>query len=186
MTRFSLPDPEAAHPDARPVLDAAKAALGFTPNLHRLIALNPRVLSAWVALQSTLSHTLDLKTRDAIALAVTEVNDCDYCRAAHAYGAATFSKLSAEEIQLNREGRSADAKRGAAARFAKRVAERRGKIDDEDLEAVRAAGWSDAEIVAIVAVGSQFLFTNFLNNVADTSADFPGESHPKALVERHD
>jgi uncharacterized peroxidase-related enzyme len=178
MTRFSLPEPAAVHPDARPVLDAAKAALGFTPNLHRLIALNPQVLSAWVALQGALSHTLDLKTRDAIALAVTEVNDCDYCRVAHAYGASTFSKLSPEEIQLNREGRSADAKRGAAAQFAKRVTERRGKIDDEDLEAVRAAGWSDPEIVAIVAVGSQFLFTNFLNNVAETPADFPRASGP--------
>ena len=173
MTRFTLPGLEDVHPDARPTLDAAKSALGFTPNLHRLMAINPWVLAGWVGLQSNLAHTLDLKTRDAIALAVTEVNDCDYCRAAHAYGARMLSKLTAEEIALNRLGQSSDVRRGAAARFARLVVQQRGKVSDEDLADVRAVGWSDSEIIAIIALGCQYLFTNFLNNVADTPADFP-------------
>jgi uncharacterized peroxidase-related enzyme len=173
MTRFKIPDRKDTHPDTHPVLDAAEKALGFIPNLHRLMALNPKVLAGWVALQSNLAQTLDLRTRDAIALAVTEVNGCTYCRAAHTYGATNFAKSTTEEIALNKQGKSGDPKRGAAALFAKTVTEKRGDIDDADLAAVRAAGWTDAEIVAIVALGAQFLMTNFLNNVAQTTADFP-------------
>jgi uncharacterized peroxidase-related enzyme len=173
MTRIRIPDPKDAHPDTHQVLNAVEQALGFVPNLHRLMALSPKALTGWVALQTNLAQTVDLRTRDAIAVAVTEVNDCNYCRVAHTYRAITFSQSTADEITLNRQGKSSDPKRGAAALFAKTVVERRGNIDDDDLIAVRSAGWTDADIVAIVALSAQFMMTNVLNNVAQTTADFP-------------
>ena len=173
MTRFAIPDRAASHPDTHVVLDAARKVLGFVPSLHRLMAINPKVLAGWVGLQSNLAQTVDLRTRDAIALAVTEVNGCGYCRAAHVYGATTFANSSKDEIALNMQGKSSDSKRGAAAAFAKAVIEMRGSVGDETLASVRAAGWTDAEIVAIVALAAQFSMTNLLNNVARTSADFP-------------
>jgi alkylhydroperoxidase family enzyme len=84
-----------------------------------------------------------------------------------------FARSSSEEIGLNKQGMSNDPKRGAAALFAKTVAEKRGNIEDADLAAVQAAGWRDADVVAIVALAAQFLMMNFLNNVARTTADFP-------------
>jgi alkylhydroperoxidase family enzyme len=81
--------------------------------------------------------------------------------------------MSAEEIALNRAGRSEDPRRAAAAAFAQRVIETQGQVTDEDLASVRAAGYSDANIVEIVASTVQFLMTNFLNNVAKTVVDFP-------------
>jgi uncharacterized peroxidase-related enzyme len=173
MTRIAIPDRKDTHPDAHAVLDAAEKALGFVPNLHRLMALNPKVLAGWVGLQSNLSSTVDLRTRDAMALAVTEVSGCGYCRAAHTYGATNLTKSSSEEIALNKQGKSSDPKRGAAVHFAKAVAEKRGNVEDAELAAVKAAGWSDAEIVAIVALVAQFQMTNYLNNVAQTTPDFP-------------
>ena len=96
-------------------------------------------------------------------------------------GSATeVHELSPDEIALNRQGKSEDPKRGAAARFARLVTQTRGKVTDEDLAQVREAGWSDAEVIAIVALGAQFLMTNFLNNVADTTADFPSVAGPVA------
>lgn len=173
MSRIALPARDEAHPDAQPVLNAAHKLLGFVPNLHRLMALSPPALLGWAQLQAQLAKTLDAKTRDAIALAVSEVDGCDYCLAAHSYIAGKFAKLSPEEIALNREGRSLDAKRGAAARFAYSLVETRGKVSDPDLAAARQAGFSDGDVVAIIALSAQFLFTNFMNNVADTDIDFP-------------
>jgi uncharacterized peroxidase-related enzyme len=138
------------------------------------MASNPRVLAGWAGLQASLAHTLDARTREAIALATTEVNGCEYCMAAHTYGATRFTKSSAEEIALNRKGGSTDPKRGAAALFARTVAETRGKVSDEALAAVRGVGFSDADIVAIVGLVAQFSMTNLLNNVAKTTVDFPG------------
>ena len=57
--------------------------------------------------------------------------------------------------------------------FATRVAEERGHVTDEDLEEVRRAGFDDAQILEIVAVAVQYMFTNFVNSVALTILDFP-------------
>jgi uncharacterized peroxidase-related enzyme len=137
------------------------------------MSLNPPALEGWAHLQGQLAKTLDTKTRDAIALAVSEVDGCNYCLAAHSYIAGNFAKMSPEEIALNRQGRSQDQKRGVAAHFARNVIEVRGKVSDIELAAVRAAGFSDGDIIAIIALSAQFLFTNFMNNVADTEIDFP-------------
>jgi alkylhydroperoxidase family enzyme len=51
--------------------------------------------------------------------------------------------------------------------------ETRGKMAAGDLDTVRAAGYSDANIVEIIALSAQFLLTNFVNNAFDTEIDFP-------------
>ena len=38
---------------------------------------------------------------------------------------------------------------------------------------IRAAGFSDADIIAIAGLTAQFLMTNFLNNVSQIDVDFP-------------
>ena len=57
--------------------------------------------------------------------------------------------------------------------FAVKVVKSRGKIGDADLQAVRAAGFTDAQIVEIIAVVAENVFTNFVNIVAQTEIDFP-------------
>jgi uncharacterized peroxidase-related enzyme len=173
MSRISIPARDDAHADAKPVLDNVHKLLGFVPNLHRLMSNNPNVLNGWAQLQANLAKTLDVKTRDAIALAVSQVDGCDYCLAAHTYVASNFAKLSPEEIAHNRKGHSLDAKRAAAAAFARDLVEHRGNVSDKDLESVRAAGYSDGDIVAIIGLCAQYLMTNFMNNAAQTPIDFP-------------
>lgn len=173
MSRFPTPTRDDAPEASRPLLDAVYKQLGFVPNLHRLMSLSPAVLAGFVGLQGPLSKTLDIKTRDAIALAVSEADGCNYCIAAHSYIAANFAKMSPEEIALNRQGSSKDPKRAAAARFAKVLIDTRGHVGEAEVSAVRAADFSDANIVEIVALCAQFLMTNFINNVADTPVDFP-------------
>ena len=103
---YALPFPprDDAPVSSQPILDAVCKQLGFVPNLHRLMSINPDVLAGFVGLQSSLAKTLDIRTRDAIALAVSEVNGCGYCIAAHSYVATDFARMSPEEIALNRQG----------------------------------------------------------------------------------
>jgi alkylhydroperoxidase family enzyme len=53
------------------------------------------------------------------------------------------------------------------------VVESRGRVSDADLAAVRGAGYTDPQILAIVTVAVQALLTNFLNNVNQTDIDIP-------------
>ncbi len=179
MARTEIPHRDKAPAASHATLDAVGKALGFIPNLHRLLAKSPNALAGWLGLMSNLAKTLDAKTRDGIALAVSGVSDCEYCLQSHAYVASTFSKLSREEISLNRRGHSGDSKRDAAVQFAKKVTEQRGKVSDEDFAAVKAAGFSDEQILEIVSLSAQFLMTNFVNNVFQTDVDFPEMAEPE-------
>ena len=38
---------------------------------------------------------------------------------------------------------------------------------------MREAGFTDGQIIEVIALSAQFLMTNFMNNVADTEIDFP-------------
>ncbi|HEY4289912.1 MAG TPA: carboxymuconolactone decarboxylase family protein [Puia sp.] len=171
--RISIPAREEMNSDSLMFLHGIEERLGMLPNLHRLLAKSPAVLSGWLALQNALATTINLRTREAIALAVSEVNECLYCLSAHGHVAATLGKSTEEEILLNRQGRSKNPKTAAAVYFAKRVVEARGHITDQELADVRSAGYTDAQIIEIVALAVQFLFTNFMNNVAGTVIDFP-------------
>ncbi len=104
---------------------------------------------------------------------MAEVNGCGYCLAAHQYLGSNLANLSASEIEANRRGTSEDEKAAVAVQFATKVTINRGKVTDSDFEAVRAAGYSDAEIVEIVGHVALNTLTNYINEVLGTEIDFP-------------
>src|SRR6202012_3717134 len=108
MSRIKIPTREEAPEASQLVLDKVEKTLGFVPNLQRLMAISPPALSGWAGLMGSLSTTLDIKTRDGIALAVSEADGCNYCLAAHSYIASNLAKIDADEIAINREGKSND------------------------------------------------------------------------------
>ena len=61
----------------------------------------------------------------------------------------------------------------AAVSFAAKVVRDRGHVTDAGIKAVRDAGFSDGQIVEILAVTAENIFTNLLNVVAETDIDFP-------------
>jgi uncharacterized peroxidase-related enzyme len=173
MSRITVPAREAAPSASQPLLDAVEKKLGVVPNLFRLVALSPAALQGLLGLNGALGETLDVKTRERIALAVAQVNECDYCLSAHTYLGLNLAKIDGAEIALNRKGASSAPKANAAVAFAVKVAQARGKVGDDDLQAVRAAGFTDAQLIEIVALVAENVFTNFANNVAQTEIDFP-------------
>jgi uncharacterized peroxidase-related enzyme len=173
MSRIAIPTREDAPAAAQPLLDAVAKQLGVVPNLFRLVALSPAALQGYLGLNGALTKALDVKTRERIALAVAQVNGCDYCLSAHTYLGLNLAKLGEAEVALNRAGASSDPKADAAVRFAAKVTQARGKVSDADLAAVRAAGFSEGQIVEIVTVVAENVLTNFVNLVAETDIDFP-------------
>jgi uncharacterized peroxidase-related enzyme len=173
MSRLAIPARADVPAASKPILDAVEKQLGVVPNMFRLIASSPAALQGFASNNGALAKALDVKTRERIALAVAQVNGCDYCLSAHSYLGLNLAKITADEIALNRRGHSGDAKADAAVAFAARIVRERGHVTDADIQAVRAAGYGDAEIVEIVAVTAENIFTNILNVVAETDIDFP-------------
>jgi uncharacterized peroxidase-related enzyme len=174
MSRLAIPASIEASPAAsQPLLTQVQAKLGVVPNLFRLVGISPAALEGFLGLNSAAGKTLDVRTRERIAIAVAAVNGCDYCMSAHFYLGANLAKLDEAELAANRAGRSNDAKADAAVRFARKIAEARGKLTDADIAAVKQAGYSDAQVVDIVIVVAENFLTNLINNVASTDIDFP-------------
>lgn len=172
MSRLTIPMRDDVPEASKPILDAVRKRLGVVPNMYRLIAGSPAVLEGFVANSAALNQTLDVKTRERIALAVAQVNGCDYCLSAHTYLGLNLAKIGPDEIALNRKGASSDPKADAAVRFATKVVRERGHVSDADIKAVRDAAFHERQIVEIIAVVAENCFTNFLNEVAKTDIDF--------------
>jgi uncharacterized peroxidase-related enzyme len=166
MTRIATPTSIADAPTAaQPLLEAVKKQLGIVPNLFRLVSNSPAALEGYLALPAA--------TRERVALAVAEINGCSYCLSAHSYLGKTLAKLDEAEILANRMGHSNDPKADAAVQFAAKVVKARGHVSDDDMRAVKLAGYDDAQVVEIVMHVASNTWTNYINEVAQTVVDFP-------------
>jgi uncharacterized peroxidase-related enzyme len=181
MPRTTALKPEQVPAASKPTLDAFTKNIGFTPNMMAAFAQSPIAFNAWATLLGSLSKALDVKTRDSIGLAVSEVNGCNYCLTVHSFTAEHMAKLPADEIILARKGHATDTKRDAAVQFARKVVETRGQISDADLKAVRDVGYTDANIMEIIALVAMYSLTNFFNNVFDHDKDFPAVAPAGAI-----
>jgi len=174
MSRLLIPSVESSPAASVPLLDAVKKQLGVVPNLMKLVGNSPAALEGYLSLNGALGKgRLGAKTGERIALAIAEINRCDYCLSAHTYLATHVAKLDATEIGANRLGTSTDAKADAAVRFAASIAQQRGHVSSAEVENIKAAGYSDGEIVEIVLHVALNTLTNYVNSVAQTDIDFP-------------
>lgn len=175
MSRLPIPATIDAAPAAsQPLLEAVKKQLGVVPNLFRLVSASPAALEGYLGLSGALAKgALPAQTRERIALAVAEINGCDYCLSAHSYLGKNLAKLDDAEIAANRAGASNDPKADAAVRFAAKVARERGHVGEDDLRAVKLAGYSDAQVIEMVLHVALNTWTNYINEVAKTDIDFP-------------
>ena len=181
MTRIAIPATDYTPAASRPLLDAVNKQLGVVPNLMKVLGNSPAALGGYLSLSGALGKgAIGAKTGERIALAIAEFNHCGYCLAAHTYLSKNLAKLDDAEIAANRSGTSSDVKAEAAVRFAVDVAQDRGHVSDAAVQAVKSAGYSDAEVMEIVLHVALNTLTNYVNEVAQTEIDFPAVEMRKA------
>ena len=181
MPRIAIPALDQTPAATRPLLDAVKKQLGVVPNLMSVLGNSPAALGGYLALSGTLAKgALGARTGERIALAVAEINACDYCLAAHTYLGKNVARLDDGEIAANRNGGSNDPKADAAVRFTAAIARARGHVSDAAVRAVKAAGYDDAEVMEIVVHVALNTLTNYVNEVAQTEIDFPAVNQRRA------
>ncbi|TPG75729.1 carboxymuconolactone decarboxylase family protein [Pseudomonas arsenicoxydans] len=168
MSRITALSLEQATDTTRPLLEGVQKKIGFLPNVFKTLAHAPAVLAAYLQQSATLGKTsLSATEKEAIFLATSQVNGCDYCLAAHTLFAGKAG-LSAQDILSARHGQL-----NAFATLAQQITESRGHLSLEQLDAARAAGINDAKIVEVVGHIAAQTLTNYLNNLALTDIDFP-------------
>ncbi len=173
MARINVVSIESANAEQKALYDAINAQLGIVPNFLKVFANSPVALKAFLGLHGVANAgSLDALTRERIALALAQQNTCEYCLSAHtAIGRKTG--LSNAEMEANRNGSSQDEKAAAAVRFARALVEHKGDVTSAEMQAVRTAGYDDAQIVEIITHVGMNLLTNILGKASRVEIDFP-------------
>jgi uncharacterized peroxidase-related enzyme len=152
-----------------------KATGGSVPNLFAAVgALTPEVLKTYLNAEGALAAgTLSKQDLETIKLLVSELTGCDYCVAAH-HMLGKMTGLSPETLKLIRAGQpTGDAKRDALVRFVRNLQQTSGTISAVEFAAIKAAGYTDAQLVEITLAIALTIFTNTFNRINDTDVDFP-------------
>ncbi len=174
MTRIPVHTVESAPEGSRDTLKALHAKFGKVLNIHGAMAHSPAVLQTYAAMQAVLADTgtLDARTREVVALAVANVDECGYCQAAHTLGGKAAGLSEAETVAIRR-GQVDDPKTGALVTLVREQAANVGNVQDSTWQAALDAGWSDTELTETSAVVALNLFTNYFNHLVQTDLDLP-------------
>ncbi len=173
MPRLNVVEPDQATGKVKETMDGIKAKFGMVPNIFKGMGNSNAALNAYLAMSGALSQgDLSPEEREVIYLGISESNGCYYCVSAHT----AISKgvgLSDEQILAARKGEPQSDKHRALLSFVRRVMETKGFVEDADVAAVRAAGYTDGQIAEAVGYIGLATYSNFFNHVFDTPLDFP-------------
>jgi uncharacterized peroxidase-related enzyme len=175
MPRLSVPNLESDSGPSGQVYAQIKKAIGSVPKTFAAIAAHgPAALKSILAADAVLAAgTLTKRDQEVIKLVISGAGGCDYCVAAHNH-LAQLAGVKPDVLRQIREGQpSGDARRDALVRFVRKIAQSSGTVSDEDFAAIKAAGYSDTQLVEISLAFATTVFTNVFNRINDTEIDFP-------------
>lgn len=176
MSRITIPAiATATGATAEVYAQVKKIAGGGVPNLFAAVGhVAPATLVAVLNAEGALaSGSLSKQDLETIKLLVSEQTGCDYCVAAHVM-LGKMTGLSLDALKQIRAGQATgDAKRDALVRFVLNLQKTSGTISENEFAAIRAAGYTDAQLAEISLAIAMTIFTNTFNRINDTDVDFP-------------
>jgi uncharacterized peroxidase-related enzyme len=167
MTRLPLRSIEDAPEDAKERLQRAEKNNGFLPNLVRLLANAPAALETYQTVSGINAKSgLSLAEREAVQITAAATHGCGFCVAGHTAIAYKQAGLTQNVVDALRAGAGVpDDRLNAVADFTRAVIRSRGNVEDQELEAFRSAGFSDAGALEVVLGVSLATLCNFANNL---------------------
>lgn len=175
MTRIAIPPVAEATGATADLYAGIRKAVGGLPNAYAALGhLAPAGLKAMLGADAALAAgTLSKQDIEVIKLVVSELAGCDYCVAAHSQ-VGKLRGLSAETMRQVRAGEATgDGRRDALVRFVRTLHLSQGTIDAAEFDAVKAAGYTDAQLAEVALAIAVITFTNVFNRINDTAIDFP-------------
>lgn len=173
MSRLNVVTPEQATGQTKELYNAIQRAVGGVPNIYQGVGNSPAALESVLHIGAALGKgQLSGGEIEAIKLAVSETYGCTYCLAAHTL-LGKKARLTDEQAINIRRGMPQQPKLGALVKFVNIAIQPKGCISDDDLRAVKTAGYNDAQITETLLTVAQTVFTNLFNRVHQTPLDFP-------------
>ncbi len=146
--------------------------MGFVPNVVKQMANSPAALEAFLTSREVLSKgLLDAQMIAMIGIAIAETYSSEYLLAARVM-MAKKAGMSDEEIKLAKQQTSKDPKKDHGLSFVRNVVVRHGEVLASDVTELKTAGYTDGEIVEILAQVSFNMFVYYMVQVGQPELDF--------------
>jgi len=161
----TVPEDQAAGATAE-MYATDEAAFGYLPNFTRAFSLRPAVYAAWRQLNGAIKSGMDLRRYELATVAAARRLHSSYCTLAH--GSVLMDKfLDADSVAAavsDHHTAGLSATDVAVMDLAEKVAEDASTIQPADVQRLRSAGLSDAEIVDVVlAAAARCFFSKTLD-----------------------
>jgi uncharacterized peroxidase-related enzyme len=173
MKTITVPSAEQVSEESRALFDQLKKRLGKVPNLYATMGYSSHALKGFLDFEAGLNGgQFSAKEREAIALVVSEVNQCAYCLAVHTR-LAILRGFTKEETLAIRRGKAADAKLNAIVQLAKSIAENKGHADEGSLNNFYEQGYTEATLMELAGLVAVRVYTNYVFALTAIPVDFP-------------
>ena len=172
MANFNVPTRETVSTQNQAIFDQLEKGVGFVPNLFATYAHSETALGNYLTF-SNAKTSLRTKEKEVVNLAVSQVNNCDYCLAAHTAIGKMNGFTDEQIIELRQGFASFDAKLNALASFAREVTLNRGQVSPEVTDRFLAAGWTNENLIDTLLLIGDKTISNLINNVTQIPVDFP-------------
>jgi uncharacterized peroxidase-related enzyme len=172
MIAITVPTRDSVSPANQGLFDALQGQLGFVPNLFATFAHSEHALGTYLALQSA-KTSLNAKAREIVNLVVSQVNECEYCLAAHTALGKMNGFSDSQILAIRAGGAPFDARFDALARLTRSIAVNRGHADQALVDAFFAAGWTKENLVDVIVTIGDKTVSNYLHGVTRVPVDFP-------------
>ncbi len=172
MSTINVPTREEVSPANQANFDGIKKRFGTVPNLFATLAHSETALATYMTLQDAKS-SISGKTRELVNLVVSQVNECEYCLAAHTMVGKMSGFTDAQVMEIRHGRASFDAKLDALARLTQGIAQSRGHVDQALLQSFFAAGWTKENLVDTIVAIADKIVTNYLHSTTKIPLDFP-------------
>ncbi len=175
MPRIPVHTLDNAPEQSRDELKALEAKFSKVLNIHGEMAHSPVVLQSYLAIQQVIADygSFDARTREAIALAVGNVDECSYCQAAHTGGGKAAGLSEKEMVAIRRDTVDFDPKLAALLALAREYTKNVGSVQDATWQSALDAGWTDEQLTELSVHVTLNLFTNYFNHFVETDLDLP-------------
>ena len=168
---FPIASRDTLTPETRALFDQLEEKLGFVPNVFLAFAWREGRFNKWRAHFEDLmepSPGLGKAEREMISVVVSMQNQCLYCLTAHGFAVRALLKdpVKGDRVTLDYRRAGLNEKQMAMLDFAQKLTLDPVTCTEEDVEDLRALGFSDEDVWDIAEVAAMFNYTNRLASAA--------------------
>jgi len=178
MQRFPVYTLDSAPNASKSALRDAQARFGMIPNLAATMATSPVLIQSFIGIFDKVHGGNFTEPQIQTVLLTDAVTNASAWAVALHTALGLQAGLDPADVEAMRAGRSpSDKKLGALSTLARTLIEKRGRLDDQEIESFLAAGFGKDLLLEVITIVAASTITNYTGNVTNPPLEAMLQQH---------